>query len=224
MVRRTKFSRAAARRLLLTLVELGYAATDGKHYELRPKILNLGFSYLSSLGLWELAQPYMEEFVEDVDVSCSASLLDGLDVVYVVREPTQKRVMSININIRTRLPAHATSMGRVLLAGLDAGTLESFLDDTPLKKFTDKTVTDPDELRRIIKAVHRQGWAIIDQELEQGLRSIAVPMKDKQGRVIAAVNISTHAQRMSVDEVTNFILPRLLDCGEKINHALGRRG
>ncbi len=224
VARRTNISRAAARRILLTLVKLGYAASDGKFFELRPKILNLGFSYLSSLGLWELAQPYMEELVEAVGESCSASVLEGIHVVYVARVPTKRRIMSINLNIGTRLPAHATSMGRVLLAGLDAETLESFLDSTSFAKFTDKTVTDPDDLRRIVKDVRRQRWAMVDQELEEGLRSVAVPLRDKNDRIFAAINISTHAQRMSMDDVVTHVLPKLQECGDLITRAIGRRG
>jgi IclR family pca regulon transcriptional regulator len=221
--RRTGYSRAAARRLLLTLVELGYATLDGKLFELRPKILNLGFAYLSSLGLWEMAQPYMEELVEEVGESCSASVLEDFEVVYVVRVPTRKRVMSININIGTHLPAHATSMGRILLAGMDSNTLDKYLEEAPLERYTDKTITNPVELKKIIEQVRQDGWAMVDCELEGGLRSIAVPLKDKNNKVVAAVNISTQAQRISIPELTNDILPKLKECGDKITRALGGR-
>ncbi len=223
VARRTGLTRATVRRSLHTLAELGYAGFDGKNFTLKPKVLNLGFAYLSSLGLWNNAQPLMEELVDSVHESCSASVLEGFDVVYVARVPTTKRIMSISLNIGTRLPAHATSMGRVLLAGLDKDQLECFLSDAPLDRYTANTVTDPDTLRSLVDQVRAQGYALVDEELELGLRSIAVPITDKSHKVIAAVNLSTQANRTSTNEILNTMLPPLKDCANRISQTLGAR-
>jgi IclR family pca regulon transcriptional regulator len=223
VARRAGVSRAAAGRLLHTLVRLGYAGFDNKRFELKPKVLNLGFAYLSSLGLWDLAQPMMAELVESVHESCSASVLDEFDVVYVARVPTTKRIMSISLNIGTHLPAHATSMGRVLLAGLDRTQLDTFLARAPLERFTANTVTDPDTLRSIVDQVRAQGYAVVDEELELGLRSVAVPITSNTGKVVAALNLSTQANRTSRDHVINGLLPPLRNCAQRISQAIGAR-
>ncbi len=224
VARRSGVSRATARRLLYTLVQTGYADFDGKYFSLRPRILNLGYAYLSSLGLTQVAQPYMEELVKEVHESCSASVLDGFDVVYVVRVPTAHRIMSINLSIGTRLPAYATSMGRVLLAGLPAEERETFLARGPFEACTEHTVTDPEELRSILNAVACRGWAIVDQELEMGLRSMAVPVRDSSDKVIAALNVSAHASRVSVDDMRIRMLPTLEACARQISYSLAARG
>jgi IclR family pca regulon transcriptional regulator len=210
VARKTNLSRGTARRLLLTLVELGYAGFDGKHFSLRPRVLNLGFAYLSSQTLWQRAQPYMAELVEQVHESCSVSVLDGTEIVYVARVPTASRIMSINLGLGTRLPAFATSMGRVMLAGLANPETERLLREvSPLPRYTAKTITDPKELMGEIDQVRRQGWALVDQELEQGLRSIAVPIVDCAGTPIAALNIGTHASRWTIQKLTQEALPLL---------------
>ena len=169
----TGLTRATARRLLHTLVRLGYAELEDRRFSLSPRVLNLGYSYLTSLGLWNLAEPFMEDLVSAVNESCSASVLDGFDVVYVARVPTRARIMSITLNIGTRLPSHATSMGRVLLAGLPENQLESVLADLPLEAYTDHTVTDRDELRERTGEVRRQGWALVEQgQVEAGIVQI----------------------------------------------------
>lgn len=210
VARKTRLSRGTARRLLLTLVELGYAGFDGKHFSLRPRVLNLGFSYLNSQTLWQLAQPYMVELVEQVHESCSISVLDGTDIVYVARVPTAARIMSINLGIGTRLPAFATSMGRVLLAGLPQREIQRRLDQvSPLIAHTPKTITDPLAVLREIELVRRQGWGLVDQELEPGLRSLAVPIMDRAGLPVAALNIGTHASRWTIQKLTQEALPLL---------------
>ena len=221
IARATGLTRATARRLLHTLVRLGYAEHEDKRFSLSPRVLNLGYSYLTSLGLWNVAEPFMEDLVSVVKESCSASVLDGFDVVYVARVPTRARIMSITLNIGTRLPCHATSMGRVLLAGLPEDQLEHFLGGLPLEAYTDHTVTDPDELREIVGKVRRQGWALVDQELELGLRSVAVPLLDRTMRVFAAVNVSAHTSRASVKDIKSSILPELQKCARLINRAYG---
>ena len=221
VARRTGLSRGTARRLLLTLVELGYCGFDGKLFSLRPRALNLGFAYLHSQSLWQLAQPYMVELVERVHESCSIAVLDGTDVVYVARVPTAARIMSINLGLGTRLPAFATSMGRVLLASLTADDLEQRVKQaSPLPAYTGKSITDRAALLREIDAVRRQGWALVDQELETGLRSIAAPIVDSDGRATAALNIGTHASRWPIQKLTQEALPLLRQAAENISSLL----
>lgn len=212
-------TRAAARRFLLTLVRDGYAATDGKYFSLRPKVLDLGFSYLSSLPMWEVAQSTMREVVNELHESCSLSVLDGQDIVYVARVPTA-RVMTIGLSIGSRLPAFCSSMGRVLLAGLPSAELAVFYDRVKLEKRTERTVGNMLALKDVIDATRRQGWALVDQELEMGLRSIAVPVRNRHSEVIAALNVGTHEGRASIETMKTRFLPVLLDAAQRISAAL----
>jgi IclR family pca regulon transcriptional regulator len=207
VARSTGLTRAAARRFLHTLVELGYMRTDGRLFALRPRILELGFSYLSSLGLPDVARPHLEKFVAEVHESCSVSVLDGADIVYVARVPT-KRIMTVVIDVGTRFPAHATSMGRILLATQDDAWLAEFLA-APLAARTERTITDPAELRTELARVRAQGWALVEEELERGLRSIAAPIRAAGGKVVAAVNVSTHISRGSQESVLAELLAPL---------------
>ncbi|MEV4316629.1 IclR family transcriptional regulator C-terminal domain-containing protein [Actinocrispum sp. NPDC049592] len=215
VARITGLTRAAARRFLHTLAELGYVRTDGRLFALRPKILELGFSYLSSLGLPEVARPHLEKFVAEANESCSVSILDGHDIVYVARVPT-KRIMTVMIDVGTRFPAHATSMGRVLLAAQSEAWLEEFLA-APLPARTDRTITDPAELRAELGRIRTQGWAMVDQELEYGLRSIAAPIRGAGDRVVAAVNVSTHISRGTQEDVLAQLLRPLRDTAAAIS-------
>jgi IclR family pca regulon transcriptional regulator len=214
--RRTGLTRAAARRFLLTLAELGYVHHDGREFMLRPSVLNLGFAYLSSMGLPEVAMPHMETLVALVQESSSMSVLDGHDVVYVARVPTRRRIMTVAIAVGTRFPAYATSMGRVLLAGLPDPELDAVLATIDFEPITDLTVTGEAELRRILDATRERGYTIVDQELEHGLRSAAAPVRDDRGAVIAAVNVSVHASRATLEEIETRFVPPLLDAVERI--------
>jgi IclR family pca regulon transcriptional regulator len=207
VARATGLTRAAARRFLLTLVKLGYVHSADGRFSLRPRVLELGYAYLSSLTLPEVAQPHMEALVAQVNESSSISVLDGLDVVYVVRVPT-RRIMSITIAVGTRLPAYATSMGRVLLAGLPTDQLDERLAGVKLRALTKRTVTSKAALRRILATVRRQGYAAVDQELEEGLRSLAVPIHDRAGAPIAALNVSVHASRATMAALKRDFLPK----------------
>ena len=209
VARLTGITRATARRILLTLEKLGHVHSDGKLFSLTPRVLSLGWAYLTSLNLNELAQPLMESLVERTKESCSMATLDPPDIVYVARVPT-RRIMTVALGIGARLPAHATSMGRVLLAGLRDDELGRFLDQTPLERLTEHTITDPDELRLAVLEARAQGWALVDQELEIGLRSVAAPIKRTPCGTIAAVNVSAAAQRVSLDEFRERFLPDLL--------------
>nr|WP_211658348.1 IclR family transcriptional regulator [Phytoactinopolyspora halophila] len=215
VARITGLTRAAARRFLHTLVDLGYVHSDGRHFMLRPKVLDLGYAYLSSLSLPEVSQPHLERLSARVGESASVSVLDGGDVVYIARVAT-KRIMTVSISLGTRFPAHATSMGRVLLAAQSDEWLSGFLASTKLKALTPYTVTDPQELRSIVNDVREQGWALVDQELEEGLRSIAAPVHDAHGTVVAAVNISAPARRGTSEDIVRDLLPPLLDTAEQI--------
>ncbi len=212
-------TRAGARRILLTLQTLGYVHVEGRRFRLAPKILSLGYSYLSSLDFWSFAEPIMESLVERVHESCSASVLDGDDIVYVLRVPT-RRIMSINLGIGSRLPAYAASMGRVLLAALGECELSDYLRTTKRKAYTPHTVYDADELGATLRTVRAQGWALVDQELEEGLRSIAVPLHNRSGRVVAALNVSAHASRVSIERMTSELLPELQRAQRTIDAAL----
>jgi IclR family transcriptional regulator, pca regulon regulatory protein len=219
MAGRTGLTRAAARRFLLTLERLGYVCTDGRRFRLAPKILDLGFAYLSSINIWDLAMPHMEQVSEEVRESCSASVLEGYDIVYVARVPTE-RIMSVALNLGARLPAFATSMGRVLLAFLPQAKARERILTCPKTAFTPCTVTDPDELWAILEQVRRQSWALVDQELELGLRSIAVPIRNKRGRVLAAMNVSGHVGRVTPEQMVKTYLPALQRATQRITEGL----
>jgi len=222
VARRTGLTRATARRLLLTLEELGYVGSDGRLFRLRPKVLGIGYAYLSSVPVAEIAVPYMEELGTALHESSSAAILDGDDIVYIARVPA-KRIMSIGLAVGSRLPAHATSMGRVLLAALCPADLESFLHTATLTRLTERTVTDPCRLREIIEETRRRGWSLVDQELEDGLRSIAAPLRDGSGRAVAALNVSAHAGRVTKERLVTEFVPRLVDAAARISTALGAR-
>ena len=219
----TGLTRAAVRRFLHTLVGLGYMRTDGKRFSLRPKILELGYAYLSSLSLPEVAAPHLEQLVERVHESSSVSVLDGDEVVYVARVPT-KRIMRIAIAVGTHFPAYATSMGRVLLAGQSEDWLDGYLASADLHPITPHTISDPPRLRAELSRIRAQGWALVDEELEEGLRSIAAPIHDPDGRVIAAVNVSTHTSRSTPAEMRAEFLPPLLATAKLIEEDLGAAG
>jgi IclR family pca regulon transcriptional regulator len=211
------------RRFLLTLEELGYVRSEDRRFSLTPRVLELGYAYLSSLSLPEIAQPHLRQLVGRVDESCSMSVLDGADVVYVAREPT-RRIMTVAISIGTRFPAFATSMGRVLLAELSDAELRDRLPSGELPALTARTLTDADQLARELTRVHRQGWALVDQELEDGLRSVAAPVRNAAGTALAAVNVSTHASRTTLESLRTHLLPELLRTVAGIERDLAARG
>jgi IclR family pca regulon transcriptional regulator len=217
----TGLSRAAARRFLRTLVQLGYMRSDGSRFALRPKILELGYAYLSSLTLPEVAMPHLEQLVEQVHESSSVSELDGDDVIYIARVPT-KRIMTVTISVGTRFPAYATSMGRVMLAAQSDQRLDEYLASVSLRGLTGHTITSATALRRELRKIRAQGWALVDQELEEGLRSIAAPIRDADGQVIAAVNVSTHAGRRTLNSTVEELLQPLLATARRIELDLAR--
>ena len=219
VARSSGLTRASARRFLLTLERLGYVRAGGRLFALTPRVLELGYSYLSSLSLPQIAEPHLERLAEQVHESSSVSVLDGDEIVYVARVPT-KRIMTVSISVGTRFPAYATSMGRVLLAELDGPGLDAFLERAELPPLTDGTLTTADALRAELGRVRRQGWALVDQELEVGLRSVAAPIRDATRRAVAAVNVSAHASRTTLEHVRRGLLPPLLETASRIERDL----
>ena len=225
VARRSDLTRAAARRFLLTLVHLGYvratpdAATGASRFALTPRVLELGVSYLSSLSLPEIAQPHLERLSREVDESVSAAVLHGSSIVYVARVPT-RRIMSVRITLGTQLPAAATSMGRVLLAALPDDEVDAALGADDLESYTPRTLSTAEAVRSEIARVRAQGWAIVDGELEPGLRSVAVPVRGRDDRVVAALNVSTSATRDTLDRLAEDYLPRLQETAAAIGAEL----
>ncbi|MFE2584234.1 IclR family transcriptional regulator C-terminal domain-containing protein [Streptomyces sp. NPDC059378] len=201
--------RAAVRRLLLTLVDLGYVHSDGRLFRLTPRVLELGYAYLAGLTLPQIARPHLEQLVADVKESSSLCLLDGDDIVYVARVPT-RRIMSESITVGTRFPALVTSVGRAILAHAPDEDVDARLARACPRPLTARTIVDPDALRAELRRVRRQGHAVVDQELEEGLRSVAVPVRGRDGAVVAGVNIAVHAGRTTVAAVRRDLLPPLL--------------
>lgn len=206
---RAGLARATARRLLHTLIHAGYAATDGVVFWLTPHVLKLGFTYLSTLQLPDLAQPHLEALSLELGETTSMSILDGSDIVYVTRVPTQ-RIMAVTITIGTRFPAHMTSMGRVLLAGLSPDLIDAYFASTDLPARTAVTTVDEQELRREITRVHQRGYCFVDQELESGLRSVAAAVRGADGETVAAINVALAASTHSVEEIHATIAPAVM--------------
>jgi len=221
VARSTGLTRAAARRFLHTLVDLGYVSTDGRLFALRPKVLELGYAYLSGLELPEIALPHMEKLVATVHESSSVSVLDGDEVVYVARVPT-KRIMTVSITVGTRFPAYATAMGRVLLAGQSGEWLDGYLASVRLLPLTRNTIVDVEVLREELRVIRERGWSLVDQELEEGLRSIAVPVRRPDGVVVAAVNVSAHVGRGDAASIREDLLPHLTSAARAIEADLRR--
>jgi IclR family pca regulon transcriptional regulator len=219
---RTGMTRAAARRFLLTLKALGYVSLQGRQFALEPRVLDLGYSYLSSMPVWDIAELHMEVLVDELHESSSVTVLDGMDIVYVARVPT-KRIMQTNLAVGSRLPAPPSAMGRVLLAHLPPAELDAHLAGVELKPYTSRTIIDADQLRQSLETVKRQGWALVDQELEDGVRSVATALHAPSGRVLAAINVSCHASRSTLSIMRERFLPRLMETAEAITHDLRRR-
>ena len=220
--RLTGLTRATTRRCLHTLTQLGYAETNGKSFQLTPRVLDLGYAYLSSANLGAIAEPFMETLSEALDESVSLAVLDGTEIVYVARVPT-KRIMSIGLALGSRLPAVVTSMGRVLLSSLPDEKLRGFLDQTTLIRYTKRTITDKSKLKQELLSIRRQQFALVDRELEEGLRSLAVPLSNRDGRIVAALNVGTQTERVPRETLLSSILPQLRRTAEQINEVLARR-
>jgi IclR family transcriptional regulator, pca regulon regulatory protein len=219
VARSTGLTRATARRLVLTLEQLGYVRAIQGRYELTPRVLELGYAFLSSLSLPQLAMPYLEKFSSEVNESSSAAVLDGPSIVYVARIAAN-RVMTVSIGLGSRFPAYQTSLGRVLLAALEPGEVSDVWAASDRSGGTERTIKTLSELRKRLAEVREQGWALVDQELELGVRSLAAPIVNAAGTTVAAVNVSTHASRTPEDELMSRFLPALIETAQGISSAL----
>jgi IclR family transcriptional regulator, pca regulon regulatory protein len=219
VAKKTDMTRASARRFLLTLERLGYICTDGRRFRLAPRILDLGFAYLSSVDIWNAALPHMEAVSAELNESCSASVIEGCEIVYVARVPTTRLTVA-SLSLGARLPALVTSMGRVLLAYLPEDKARERVMSCTHHAYTHQTVIDRAELWKIITQVRRQGWAFVNQELEEGLLSVAVPLRGKSGRVIAALNVSGHAGKVTAKHMQVTYLKVLQHAAEQISRSL----
>lgn len=208
---RTDMNRARARRFLLTLHALGYVRKQKRYFELTPKTLQLGYSFLSANNYHAVIQQYLEDITLECGESSSLGVLDGDEVAYVARSAAKHRLMAISLSVGTRLPAAYTSMGRMLLAQLPDDELKNHLDRVKLERHTEKSIYNRAELHDCIRKVRAQGYCIVDQELDSGLRSLAVPAFDAKNKLLGAINISTNASRISFDTLHNTFLPLLLD-------------
>ncbi|MBT8768903.1 IclR family transcriptional regulator domain-containing protein [Metapseudomonas boanensis] len=217
---RTEIPRAAVRRCLHTLIKLGYVTTDGRTYSLLPKVLTLGHAYLSSTPLAVTAQPILDRLSEQLHEACSMATLEGDEILYIARSATPQRLISVDLSVGSRLPAYCTSMGRILLAALDDAALTDYLDHVDLQVKTSRTVHTREGLLASIEEIRRQGWVIIDQELEVGLRSVAVPVRDSAGQVLAALNVGTHVGRIGRQELESRFLPALLEASKELSTRL----
>ena len=220
---RTGLTRAAARRYLMTLEALGYVIQDADRFSLTPRLLDLGFTYLSTLDVTSVVQPFMDKVTNALHESCSVSVLDKHDIVYIARRAAD-RIMSINLAVGSRLPAHATSMGKVLLAHLTPGELDHYLESVVREPLTEHTIVEERALRAALARVRENGWAVADEESELGVRSVAAPLVGRDGEVRAAINVSAHATRVSLEQLQRDYLPVLLEAAQGISKALGARG
>lgn len=211
-----QLARPTARRLLLTLAELGYVRTDGSTFALTPRVLSLGVAYASSLGLWDIARPHLEELVRRTGESSSMSQLDGSDIVYVARVAVPK-IIALRVEIGTRFPAPQTSQGKVLLAALDKRELDRVLGEPSRSGITPYVQRSRKDLDRELTVVRARGWALADEELARGIRSVSVPVRDGEGVVRAAMNVTVHAAETSVDTLVGDHLPHLQHAAGEIS-------
>lgn len=212
----TGLSRAAVRRCLYTLVQTGYARQENTGFMLEPKVLTLGYAYLSSTSIVDAAQPFLDRIRNQLHESSSIGVMEDDQVFYVGRSEAT-RVMSMSLRVGSRLPAYCTSMGRVILANMPKDKVESILDKTELKAYTNKTITTKSALLTVLEETKKLGYSIVDQELEEGLRSIAVPVFDQQNNVVAAINVGTHAGRVTMAELKGRFLAEIKDASNELS-------
>jgi len=213
---RTEMDRAKARRYLLTLHALGYVHKDKRQFKLTPKTLSIGASYLSSIHHHDIIQFYLEQVTEKTGESCSFAVLDGDDVVYIARSAAEHRLLSIALSIGTRLPAAYTSMGRAILANLPSEQLDDYVSTVELTPHTPYSITDRNKLHKILKEAKEKQYVVVDQELDTGLLSLALPVYKSNNKLLGAINISTNALRISHDDLMEEFLPILRDCAAQI--------
>jgi len=220
---KTNLTRPTVRRILLTLQELRFVDSNNDEFFLTARILNLGYAFLSSQDLIKIAEPFMQKFVKRVGESCSMAVLDKDDIIYIARVPT-KRIITITLSVGSRLPAHATSMGQVMLAHLSKEELNDFFSNVNLNKLTNQTLINKTDLLQELEKIRQSGWALAEQELETGLRSIAAPIKNTKGKTVAAINCSTQSSRVAKETLIKEYLPILLQTANDISENLINQG
>jgi IclR family transcriptional regulator, pca regulon regulatory protein len=218
----TGLARPTVRRILLTLAELGYVRTVERGYTLTPRVLDLGVSYVDALGLWDVARPHLERLVARTGESCSIAQLDGSDIVYVARVAVPK-IVSLTVQIGTRFPALPTSLGKVALAALPPDELERVLAEPTRSGLTPRWRPDREERDAVLREVRARGWALTDEQLAAGIRSVAAPLRDGEGRVVAGVNVNCHAAETTVEHLVEHHLPLLLQAAGDISADFARR-
>jgi IclR family pca regulon transcriptional regulator len=218
---KTDLTRPTARRFLLTLASLGYVRTDGKRFWLTPKTLELGYAYLSSMSIPEIVHSSMQHLVEMLNESCAIAVLSGWETVYIARV-RPRHSMYLQVDVGARQPLYCTSIGRVLLAGMEPDQLAAYFAEVSRPALNEHTLTDEGRLRDILETVRQSGYALIDQEVEQGLRAIAVPVHSKSGAIVAGVSVGTHTGRVSKEEMISTILPPLKECAREVEGFLIR--
>ncbi|WP_082521848.1 IclR family transcriptional regulator domain-containing protein [Ramlibacter sp. Leaf400] len=221
---RTGLTRAAARRILMTLEDLGFAARHGeRHFVLTPKVLSLGYAYLTSMPLWTFAEPVLESLVEELGETCSIAVLDGTELVYVLRIPVH-RILTQGVTIGSRLPLHCHSAGRILLSGLTTVQLEAYFQRATLRSYTPRTLTDPARLRRAVTEAGRKGYAWVQGEMEESISGLSVPIFQPDGHVLAALNVSLNRKNASEAAAVRNLLPKLRRAAERLHASLAVRG
>jgi IclR family transcriptional regulator, pca regulon regulatory protein len=217
---RTSLTRAAARRILMTLQDLGFAARHGdRHFVLTPKVLSLGYAYLTSMPLWAFAEPVLESLVEELGETCSIAALDGTELVFILRIPVH-RTLTQGVTIGSRLPLHCHSAGRVLLSGLTAAQLDAYFEHAQLKRFTSRTVTDPEKLRKQVVETARKGYAFLNGEMQEHVSGLSVPIFQPDGNVLAALNVSFNRKSVSEAGMVRNYLPKVRRAAERLNASL----
>jgi IclR family pca regulon transcriptional regulator len=222
VARRTGYSRASCRRLLFTLEALGYVGVDGREFFLQPRILDIGYSFLTSLPFRDIVEPFIQDLSDKVRESVSVSVLDGPDIVFVSRVAAS-RIMTLSLSVGSRLPAYCTSTGRVLLAAMPVTEQRRHLGSRPLVALTKFTLHRESDILTELEKVAKRGWALNDQELEIGLRAVAAPIRDSTGRTVAAINISTPVGRTNLKELRDELVPQLLATTQRVNSILAKR-
>lgn len=216
----TGLTRASARRFLLTLVHAGYAETDGKRFALTPKLLELGHSVLAAARIWDVARPILAQISEKLGESCYGAVLDGAEVLYVLHIPSARHLVNVDLRVGSRTPAYCSSVGRVLLAGLTPEAVDRALAEAKPEPRTPRTVTARSKLRELVEQARRQGWAVVDEELELGLRSLSVPIRGRDGMMLGAINICGPTSRVPLEDLRTRFLAELLEAGARIEAAL----
>jgi IclR family transcriptional regulator, pca regulon regulatory protein len=220
---RTGLTRAGARRYLLTLEDLGYAVQEERRFRLTPRVLSLGYAYLSSMPLWTFAEPILERLVEDLNETCSLSVLDGTEVVYVLRIPVH-RILAAGVTVGSRLPAYCNSMGRVLLGGLNEAQLADYFARVELKALTTRTITQPARLQRIVAADRANGFAWVSGEMQEHIAGLSVPVLDPRGRILAALNASVNRPDVAEKTLIAKTLPRLKRAAQQMGASVAITG